>query len=548
MPKIRPYESQVGSQGELPNQSAQLQDFGGAGLSNLGQGLENLGQSVGQAQRILNQAKSRTEVTDEHVAHIGSVERLTAQVAEHEKSYVAIDPATGRRNPTLSDKMPGLVKAELDQRGLTADGSSVYETQPAQNAFSVHAAQLSQHFVDVARHADGKLAGEAAVNTVNRTTDQLGAHVFAHPVPASVELAMGQAQQLIHDPNGVFAGLPGPHRDTLLRGMQESIATRAVQGAIRQYPNRALEILQQPPEQRDAQFGYIAQYVPNEKITTLLNQAEHEVKSVEVEARQREAEQQRQHVELQHQTDQAVTAQYFLHLDNPGNPKFPMPTATEIAHKMQDGSLSAPVGRAIQSMMEADAKGGSLKKDNEDYWKLFDRLVLPWGDPNKLTSTADIYKAAAQRKLTSTAVKQLVDDFTKARTDEGATIIQQRKQFLDGQKSSITHANPMMGRQDQEGDMLFANFSHYVAKQEALAMKENRDPSDLYDPTSEFYLGKKTAPYLKTMKDSIRSMASNLRRERVGSEPVVPAPSSAPAPSTARQSGESAADYLKRTR
>jgi hypothetical protein len=165
MPRIRPYESQVGSQGDVPSRNAGLQDFGGAGLSNLGQGIENAGQSVGQAARIINHAKAQQEVTDEHVAHIASVSRLTAQIAEHEKTYIAVDPETGKRNPTLSERMPDLIKSELDKRGVTADGGSAYETQAGQNAFNVNAAELSRQFVDVARHADAKLAGEAVANT-----------------------------------------------------------------------------------------------------------------------------------------------------------------------------------------------------------------------------------------------------------------------------------------------------------------------------------------------------------------------------------------------
>jgi hypothetical protein len=58
MPRIKPYESQVSSQGDLPSRSAGVQDFGGAGLSNLGQGLE-----------ILDKAQGRHSASCKRLAH-----------------------------------------------------------------------------------------------------------------------------------------------------------------------------------------------------------------------------------------------------------------------------------------------------------------------------------------------------------------------------------------------------------------------------------------------------------------------------------------------
>lgn len=529
MARIRPYESQVSAQGDLPTRNAQPSDFGGAGLVNLGQAVESAGYQAGQAQRIVQANASRDAVTDVHTMLSGT----RALYTQKSQEFISkADPS----DTQLWDKFYAGGDANAPSDGSMKWYLDKYresiQDQNAQQAFDRGAADLTSqfatHFVQQQARLSGVHAEQQGIKLIN------DAQTTVQTDPSQYSLVLADTLKAIHDPGSSFGRIDAGGRERIARLATEQIASSTVRGLINEDPRLAVHQLEN---------GTWDSVLTGEQKIALQRSADTMVHALGVEQRQVEADRHRQQVELQHQTSQSLTAKYFLHMDNPGNAQYPAVTATEIAKAMQENRLDASEGRAIQNMMEADAKGGALKKDNEAYWKLFDRMSLPWGDPNKLTSTAAIYEAAAHRQLTSTAVKQLVEDFHKSRGEEGQTLVQQRKQFLEGQKASITHANPMLGKQDQEGDMLFANFSVYAAKQEALAMKENRDPAALYDPESEFYLGKKTAPYLKTFKDSIRSMANNLRRERA--DPNVQGET--PSPSSARKPGESAADFLKRT-
>jgi hypothetical protein len=490
MPRIKPYESQVSSQGDLPSRSAGVQDFGGAGLSNLGQGFENLGQSAGQAQRILNEARSRQEVTDEHIAHIDSSSRVMQQLEEKAKSYVAIDPETGRRNPTMSELAPGLVKAELDQRGLTEDGGSFYETQAGQNAFRTNAAMLSQHFVGVASQMDSRLAGEAATEKLRSTTDKLGAQVYAHPVPAQVALSMGQAAKLVKDPNGEFAGIPAQHQNKVLRDMQEAIATRAVEGSIRQFPNQTLRILQQPPEARDEQYNYIAQYVPNEKINSLINSAETEVRALEVEAARLRADENRQRIEMARASEFTLIEKLALHMEDP---KQPMVSARDVLDS-DLSKLDPEKGKAMLSLIHAWSREDPHKPIHTNpvvEHNLFKKIHLPDGDPKKIIDTAPIYEAYQRGQLSFVDMDKLRRELVESRSPDGSVFGREKADFIKSIEPQITKPGPWGMFADPTNGEKLLQFKRDVDSTIAKYRKEKKkDPRSLFDPDSQDYLWK----------------------------------------------------------
>jgi hypothetical protein len=504
-------------------------------------------------------------VTDEHIAHIDSSSRVMQQLEEKAKSYVAIDPETGRRNPTMSELAPGLVKAELDQRGLTEDGGSFYETQAGQNAFRTNAALLSQHFVSVASQIDSRLAGEAAVNAVRGATDKLGAQVYAHPVPAQVALSMSQAATLVKDPNGSFAGIGAQNQNKVLRDMQEAIATRAVEGSIRQFPNQTLRILQQPPEARDEQYNYIAQYVPNEKINGLINSAETMVSAQEAARRQALAEDQRQITQLHHATDAAFMAQDTLYRagakGEDGKPVPPLDPVQIGLAMMPDengnSKLDGPTGRAILSMLHERANQKEHKTDDATYWGLFERIYLPDGDKRKLTDVTEIYKAATgdhargiPSKLSPTDMGRLRDEFTKARDPEGFTLGAARKIVLEGEKPSIDTS--ILGRLDRSGSRRFAQAQMFALQEEERMRKEGNNPHDLYDETSPHYIAPRIAKkYHKSMMEQINdyAMESKLELEaqkKIDGQKKVDEKSPSAQSDTTRRPGESYGDWKKR--
>ena len=504
MARILPYESQVGAQGDMPGRQAQASDFGGAGLTNLGQATESLGQNVGQVQRFMLAQKSRQEVTDASV-------QLTKEGAELTESFDSQARAWKPGDVPLSESFTAKVKARLDQlRGPIGDQDR-FTTQAGVATFETHAAQLSQHFVSLARQADAKLAGEAAVTQQRELVDTVGNFLRQHP--AYFQLRQEEIARTLTDPNGIYGRIPVVEQQRLVRSASEQLAVDAVQGLIRKTPNHALEILRDPMLKQDEQYGWIAQYVPGEKMNHLLNMAESEVRAVEIEARQHAADQKRQLEEMQHQTDQQRTAQYFLHQENPGNPNFPALTATDIAHDMQDGKMSGPVGRAILGMMEADANRGprATRTNPAVEMSLFKRIHLPDGDPRKIVDTTPIYNAYTDGQLSDSSRNDLRRELVESRSPDGSKFNQEKADFLRAIEPQITKPGPFGMLSDPTTPEKFLEFKRDLDTQIAQYRKDGKDPRTLFMPKDPqyFWAPENRIKYTATSYGSLQSPSSS---------------------------------------
>ena len=247
---------------------------------------------------------------------------------------------------------------------------------------------------------------------------------------------------------------------------------------------------------------------------------------------------QRRLAEIHDKTDQQLIGKYLAHHVDP---KAPALTYADVSDAMDKNLLDGRRGSAYASMLEADLKEQALKTDNETYHELFDRIALPWGDPKKITSPAEIYEVAAKipRRLTVENVRQLVKDFELAKTGDGLNLIKRREVFLAGQKQKIDKSNPLMGQLDPEGSEQYANFTQMVLDEEDKMRVRNENPLKLYDPTAKEYLGHRTVQYQKTLEESLDTMMRGLERKTRPSAPSTVEP---------RKPGETPQQYLERTR
>lgn len=242
---------------------------------------------------------------------------------------------------------------------------------------------------------------------------------------------------------------------------------------------------------------------------------------------------------IYHTTDRQFMDKYLAHA---ADPKAPPLSYGDVRGAVATNTLDGRTASAYASMLEADLKEKALKTDNATYHEFFDRIALPWGDPRKITDTAQIYEAAAQipRRLTVENVRQLVKDFELAKTPDGLNLVKRRTIFLDGQKQKIDKSNPLMGQLDPEGSEQFANFTQMALDEEEKMRAANINPMKLYDPTAKEYLGNRTVQYQKTLEESIETTMQNISRQR-----RQPAQPSTVEP---RRPGETPQQYLDRTR
>jgi hypothetical protein len=336
---------------------------------------------------------------------------------------------------------------------------------------------------------DSRLAGEAAVNAVRGATDKLGAQVYAHPVPAQVELSIGQAATLVKDPNGSFAGIGAQNKDKILRDMQEAIATRAVEGSIRQFPNQTLRVLQQPPEARGEQYNYIAQYVPNEKINALINSAETEVRALEVEKARSIADENRQRIEMARASESTLIEKLALHMEDP---KQPMISARDVL----DSNLYAldpEKGKAMLGLIHAWSKEDPHKPIHTNpvvEHSLFKSIHLPEGNPKKIIDTAPIYEAYQRGQLSFTDMDKLRKELVESRSPDGSVFGREKAEFMKSIEPQITKPGPFGIYADPTNGEKLLQFKRDADSTISKYRKEGKDPRSLFDPDSSDYLWK----------------------------------------------------------
>jgi hypothetical protein len=149
---------------------------------------------------------------------------------------------------------------------------------------------------------------------------------------------------------------------------------------------------------------------------------------------------------------------------------------------------------------------------------LIDRIRLPYGDPNRITSEGQIYDQ--MRSLNRGDLEFVLKKFNDIRSPGGEKFAQREKQFVEGVKAQIDHSNPLMGKIDQTGRQQLYEFEWNLDQKIEEYRKANKDPNALFDPASPDYMGKpeRLQPYQKTLQQSTKDLA----RKYVTPGPVVP--------------------------
>lgn len=530
MPRVRPYESQVSSQGDLPRRSAGTQDFGGAGLANLGQGVENLGQGLGQAQRILNEAKARKEVTDAHVSVAELHTALSQRLDESARNWTPDQP------PLSETFLSGHVKTALDKLRSVDGDTDRFETEAGASAFQLRATALTSHMTDLTRSIDAKLAGDAAVQQHEKMVATAGNFLQSHPAYFSIK--RDEVNSTINDPNGIYGRISALDRQKLVRKAEEKLAIDAVQGFIRKSPNVALKTLQDPNLKHSETYGWMATAIPNEKLAPLIKHAETEVNGLAVDAARAEADANRQRILLARSAETGLIEKIALHMDNPKEPMLSARDVLDSALTELDPEKSKALLSLIRTWSREDPHR-PVHTDPSTMRELVRDIHRPDGDPNKLIDNTRIYQAYDKEKLSFQDLKHVNTEFNEARTPDGQKFGQSKEKFITSMAPLIDHSNPMMGKMDRSGKANVYAFEQSVNRKVEEYRKAGKDIYSLFDPDAPDYMGKpeRLKPFQKHIMDSIREFSEGMRN--------APAPK-VEMPEKARKPGETPQQYLDR--
>lgn len=507
MPQIRPYQQQLAPEGGIPAQQAQPSDFGGPGVFGLGKAIQSVGQDAAYVEHFINQAAQQQDVAN---AQVKASELHTDLTLEMYKQAEEWDP----KNGPFGEKFRALVQKRIDEQRDT------FPTSAGQQHYETRAATIASQLVIESARIESQLHGQAVKEQLRASVDKDANLLQQHPAYTTMKL---DDVAMTADIYAKTYGLRGPHAERLKRDAQEGIAISGVQGLINTVPNRALELLQSKDLANDPQYGWIAKYIPREKFDALTTSAQTAVNAQAIEARRVEADAKRQTKEMQETNASQLTGKFLLHEGNPGNPNYPPLTATEVGRMAVNQQIDDNTARALGALIDSHSQARTLKNDEQASSELLERMSLEWGNPNKLLDRNEIIRAATGKtlpngqyvpaKLTLTRMQSLLKQFDDAQTEDGQKLAGARNIFLSSHKSSITQANPLLGKLDPDGDVRFGNLTQHAIDEEARLRKENKSPHLLYTKSSPEYLGNRLEGFQKTMQESMGSISQNLKRQ-----------------------------------
>lgn len=203
-------------------------------------------------------------------------------------------------------------------------------------------------------------------------------------------------------------------------------------------------------------------------------------------------------------------------------------------------SVAEKTRTAIQfgrSIMDELAKGKPAVTDPHTYADFASRVTLAQGGPDALTED-QVIQARADGKLSDKDYTFFKGALTKLAQDPAhKAALQSFNTFIRGIRSSITRSNILMGNNDPAGDQKMLQFQQRATQEfeDAYAKGNWRD---LLERNNKNSLWHQAVPYMTDQKGAMESLQNSIN----GAPGLVPS-ISAPA----RQKGETAADYLKRT-
>jgi hypothetical protein len=356
------------------------------------------------------------------------------------------------------------------------------------------------------------LAGVAAKSNINSLTNQLSNAAISDP--SSLKTSLGLVEHSIGsmvDSSPTLRGVDaGKLKSELTDAAQAAIVKAAAIGAISANPEKGLKQFSGPE---------YSKYISGVE----LRQLEQQARSVERAQRVDENYRRKNNELAKEETSDARESEYLqkLHSDDPKERS--AVTAHAIAN---DFNLTRQARERMINIVERETKPETAAKiSNAEATDLISRIRAPEGDPRRITDLNPVYEAYEKGKLNKSDLKFVRDEFTSMRTPDGAELGAQQDEFIKGFKSSITHANSLLGKLDPSGDQKLYEFTRNIQKKVAEYRKAGKDPRDLFDPAKPDYMGSQAAlaPYQKSLKDSMESMAERMRSSMEASPPPAPA-------------------------
>lgn len=492
MARIRDYETQESVQGNISVRRVEGSDLYAGGLGTmLADGVRGLVTDIKDSQQ-------RQEVSDVNAVEAERRAKWTVEMENRAASMPAGDP-------TFADKFVEDFTADIAPLG------DKYQTAAGRRAFQQKTRELSAYFVAKAGVYQAASAGAKA------TQDYLAAKNFNRSAllvdPAQFQSVVKETTDALNDPDGPYAKIPSIDRVKLERTTKEDLAESAVEGTIRQDPERGLAELAS---------GRWGEYLSADRASTLTRTAEIGIRAKEIERARIEAAAEKAADKARQATADSFLPKIF------GQDGVTL-TTQEILRSNLKPEQKEHYLNLVQRVSTADTK---LKTDPAVMIDLFQRINLPDGDPNKIVDETKL-DAYFGKGLDMTSLSHLRGEMQGRRTEEGRIEADLKKGLVDAAKTALTGTNSLFRIRDPNGDVQLQKFMSYFLPEYQRQRQAGKTAAELLDPDSPSYLGKAIDRFKRSPTQMMQDMIQDAPAlGGQGAAANLPVPPTAPAGAT----------------
>ncbi len=487
-------------------------------LANSGRRISALyGSAAESTQSVGRSASSAFQDVATSVYKFAEHREISQSAAETAKTLAGLDAKWNEtvkgadpNDPTVALKFKEKV---LDPALEALGGGAV--TEGGQKFAETQVQHLRTHFIQKTSADMATLAGVAAKSNINTLTNQLSNAAISDPssLNTSLKLVEGSIGSMV-DSSPTLKGVDaGRLKSELTDAAQAAIVKAAAIGAIQADPEKGLKKFSGPE---------YSKYISGAE----LRQLEQQAKAVERAQRVDENYKLRNQELFKQEASNRATDEYLqkLYSDDPKDR-----ASVSAAAAANDFRLTTTARKQMIDIINRETKPETAAAvSNTTASDLISRIRAPEGDPSRISDLDPVYKAYTEGKLSKSDLKFVREEFTSMRTPEGAQLGGQQDEFIKGFKSSITHANSLLGKLDPSGDQKLYEFTRNIQQKVNEYRKAGKNPFDLFDPAKPDYMGSPAAlaPYQKSLKDSMESMAERMRTQmsQPSSEATPPKP------------------------
>lgn len=508
MPNIREFNT-PGDLGIRPD------DRAAESTANAGRRISQLYSQVAEAKNdIGRRAGSAIQDVGNVAVKYAEHQEISKGAAEAAKTLAGLDAKWNETVKNADPNDPVLAakfREEVIEPALTKMKDS-YFTEGGQKFGESQVESFRNHFFSKTTADMARLAGVATKSNIETLTNQLSNAAISDPTSLKTSLGLVESSVgAMVDTSPNLKGVDGAAlKIELTQNAQKEIVKAAAIGAINANPEAGLKKFSGPE---------YSKFISGAE----LKQLEAQAKTVERARRVDENYSLQNQKLFKQEASDTKEGQYLekLHSDDPKE------RASVSARAIsQDYTLTREARERMINIVNRETKPETeAKVSNRTATDLITRIRAPTGDPTRIDSLDPVYDAYQKGELSKADLKFVRDEFTSMRTPDGAELGAQQDEFIKGFKSSITHANSLLGKLDPSGDQKLYEFTRNIQKKVAEYRKAGKDPRDLFDPAKPDYMGSPAAlaPYQKSLKDSMESMAERMRSSMEASPPPAPA-------------------------